>query len=134
MLTSKHWQRIANLFDEVDWDKRTSQEVKDSFLTSSHLVVAYASDKIIGFGRTVDDGQFYALIVDVVVAPSYQEKGVGKTIIELLKKKLVGYNFVTLTSAPGKDGFYKKIGWKKQKSAYLWPKDNQQIEEHCEPE
>lgn len=131
---SINWEEAAHLFKLVEWDNRTSNEVKKSFSKSSHVLVALENKIIVGFGRTVDDGKYYALIVDVVVRPSHQGKGIGKNIVETLKKELKGYNFITLTSAPNKDGFYKKLGWKKQKSSYIWPKDEKQIKEHCELE
>jgi hypothetical protein len=49
-----------------------------------------------------------------------------------IKSRLIGYNFITLTAAPNKEGFYQKIGWEKQKSAYIFPKDDKQRLEHCE--
>jgi len=38
-----------------------------------------------------------------------------------------GFKFITLTSTPGKDKFYAKIGWKRQSSAFLWPFNEKQI-------
>ena len=85
-----------------------------------------------GFGRTVDDGKYYALLVDVIVHPEHQSKGIGTQIVNELKSRLIGYNFITLTAVPNKEGFYQKIGWEKQKSAYIFPKDDKQRLEHCE--
>ncbi|MDP4933726.1 MAG: GNAT family N-acetyltransferase, partial [Salibacteraceae bacterium] len=75
---------------------------------------------------------YYALLVDVVIHPDYQAKGIGKTLVTELKNSLVGYEFITLTAAPNKDGFYQKIGWKRQKSSFIFPKDEKQANEHCE--
>ena len=80
----------------------------------------------------MDDGKYYASIVDVIVLPEYQNQGIGKEILSLLKSELDSYLFITLTSAPGKDTFYKKQGWLKQKSAYIWPKSETQKIEYCE--
>ncbi len=56
----------------------------------------------------MDDGKYYALLVDIVIHPDHQSKGLGKTIVSELKNRLEGYEFITLTAAPNKDGFYKK--------------------------
>lgn len=127
-----HWERLSELFETVNWGLRPAEEIKQSFETSSFTYFALDKGKIIGFGRTVDDGKYYALIVDVVIDPDYQGKGIGKQIVTELKDQLKGYKFITLTAAPNKEGFYQRIGWKKQKSAYIFPKDEKQFNEHCE--
>jgi hypothetical protein len=45
----------------------------------------------------------------------------------------VGYKFVTLTAAVGKDESYPKRGWHRQKSAMIWPMSEQQREAHAFP-
>ena len=126
------WKRVSELFEIVNWGKRDPKEIENSFKTSSLSYFVKDENEIIGFGRTVDDGKYYALLVDIVIHPDYQSKGIGKSIVNELQKRLVGYEFITLTAAPNKEGFYQKIGWKKQKSAYIFPKDQKQFNEHCE--
>jgi ribosomal protein S18 acetylase RimI-like enzyme len=127
-----NWKRISELFVLVDWEKRAPKEIEKSFRTSSVTCFVKDENEIIGFGRTVDDGKYYALLVDIVIHPDYQSKGIGKSIVNELRNRLEGYEFITLTAAPNKEGFYQKIGWKKQKSAFIFPKDEKQINEHCE--
>ncbi len=126
------WQRVSELFQIVNWGIRSPIEIAQSFSKSTVTCFAKDGDRVVGFGRTVDDGRYYALLVDVVIDPDYQSKGIGKSIVNGLAERLKGYNFITLTAAPNKEGFYQKIGWKKQKSAYILPKDDKQINEHCE--
>lgn len=131
-LTQADRERISKIFELVDWGTRTPEEIKQAFSKSSVVSIVKHDAQIVGFGRTVDDGKYYALLVDVVVHPSFQAKGIGKTIVNTLLEQLQGYNFVTLTAAPNKEGFYRKLGWKKQKSAFMLPKDEKQLLEHCE--
>jgi N-acetylglutamate synthase-like GNAT family acetyltransferase len=127
-----NWKRVSKLFVLVNWELREPKEIEKSFRASSVTCFVKDQDEIIGFGRTVDDGKYYALLVDIVIHPNQQSKGIGKSIVNELRNKLEGYEFITLTAAPNKEGFYQKIGWKKQKSAYIFPKDQKQIHEHCE--
>ncbi len=84
------------------------------------MCFAYDGIELVGFGRTVDDGKYYALIVDLIVSPKYQGKGIGGKILHELKDALEDYYFITLTSDVNKEGFYLKQGWKKTKnSIYL---------------
>lgn len=76
--------------------------------------------------------KYYDLLVDIVIHPDYQSRGIGKKVVNEILKQLNGYNFITLTAAPNKDEFYKKLGWKKQKSAFIFPRDEKQMSEHCE--
>ncbi len=130
-LSKIDWKRVAELFEIVGWGIRDKREIEISFKKSSITYFAIEKNEIIGFGRTVDDGKYYALIVDIVVHPDYQLQGIGKTLVTEIKNKLVGYEFITLTAAPNKNEFYDKLGWRKQKSSYIWPKDKKQHDEHC---
>ena len=131
-LNSIDWKKVSDLFQKVNWGIRNPDDIERSFGRSSITCFVKDEEEIIGFGRTVDDGKYYALLVDIVIHPDYQSKGIGKTVVKELKKGLIGYNFITLTAAPDKEGFYQKLGWRKQKSAYIFPKDEKQIKEHCE--
>jgi len=125
------WAAISHLFELVGWGKRDPADVQNAFLKSSNVCFVKNLNEIIAIGRTVDDGKYYGLIVDVVVHPEHQGKGIGAEVVNYLKSKMSGYKFVTLTSAPGMEGFYEKLGWKKQKTAYLWPIDSKQEEQHA---
>lgn len=127
-----NWDRIVSLFSLVEWETRKPEEVKKAFETSSFVCIVKEANEIIGFGRTTDDGKYYAMLVDIVVDPKYQKKGIGKQIVNCLREQLKGFRFITLSAAPGKEGFYQKLGWRKQKSAYIYPIDQKQVEEHCE--
>ncbi len=126
-----NWKSVAWLFETVEWCKREPIELERAFSSSSHVRFAYDGDKLVGFGRTVDDGRYYALIVDLVVSPDYQGKGIGSRILHELKKALDGYYFTTLTSAVGKEGFYLKQGWEQQKTAFIWPRSDRQKQDHA---
>lgn len=131
-LNTINWKDISELFQLVNWGIRQPEDIKNAFKKSSVSCFIKYKSRVVGFGRTVDDGKYYALLVDVVVHPEYQTKGIGTQIVNEIKNRLNGYNFITLTSALNKEGFYEKLGWKKQKSAYIFPKDEKQRLEHCE--
>jgi len=95
------------------------------------VMFIYDGAQLAAFGRTMDDGCFYAMLVDVVVKPAYQKSGLGRDIVTHLREQLEGYKFITLTAAPGKEEFYLKLGWLRQASAMIWPVSDKQRELHA---
>jgi GNAT superfamily N-acetyltransferase len=122
-LLDRHQDKIASL-----WAEKVKRLPDAHYCALPCVRIAYDNEKIIGFRRTVDDGQYYALIVDLVVDPKYQGRGIGTTILGELKDDLDGYIFTSLTAAIGKESFYQKQGWKKQVYAYFWPRGKKQEE------
>ena len=124
-----NWEQVSSLFEAVGWGTRDPNKIKSAFNKSSFVRFAYLDSELVGVGRTVDDGVFYGWIVDLAVLPEYQGKGVGKKIVCELEKELCYFVTTMLTAAPGKSGFYEKLGWHKQCSAYIWPRSEEQKHE-----
>ena len=61
------------------------------------------------------DGEYQAVIYDVVVLPQYQGRGVGKLIMESIIDKLPVTSII-LFAVPGKETFYEKFGFKRLKT------------------
>ena len=128
------WPKISEIFEQVGWGWRPPEEVRSAFESSTFSRFALEGDAIVGFGRTVDDGRYYGLIVDLVVVPQFQGQGIGSRLLDELRDCLARYEFCTLTAAPGKDGFYLSQGWKRQSSSFIWPKDSEQKSQHTRAE
>jgi GNAT superfamily N-acetyltransferase len=66
-------------------------------------------------GRLIGDGTYY-LVVDIIVQPEYQGKGIGSKILDSITKyvedntPIGGRSSVQLIAEPGKEGFYEKKG------------------------
>ena len=129
---SVDWSIVAGIFSLVGWGNRNPDEIRAAFLESSFVRFAYDGEKLVGFGRTVDDGKYYAMIVDLVIHPDYQHQGIGSRILKELTDEIESYIFTTLTSAVGKEGFYLKQGWCQQKTAFIWPRTEKQQRDNTE--
>ena len=125
-LEEADWLQVSNLFSAIGWGNRAPEKVKSAFQKSSVVRFAYIDDQLVGLGRTVDDGVYYAWIVDLAILPEYQGKGIGSHILKELEKDSEPYITTMLTAAPGKSGFYEKLGWLKQTAAYIWPRSKEQ--------
>lgn len=106
-----------NLFESTGWNKDYKMSpglLYETIGNSWFLVCVYNDKNLIGFGRVISDGVLHALIVDLIVAPEFQDCGIGKIILnELVSKcKSVAIHDIQLFCAKGKEGFYIKQGFK----------------------
>lgn len=105
------------LRESVGWNTNFSDSQMTHAIDSSAFIVSvYDHQKIVGMGRLIGDGLYYYLI-DVIVHPSYQSRGIGKSIVERIvtwiKQNLKDNERVSLilVSAKGKEKFYEKLGF-----------------------
>jgi GNAT superfamily N-acetyltransferase len=113
---------LLNLYEKAGLQKRLVQnreyeKIKTAFERSYKVVTAWDGEMLIGAGRMLSDGICYGTIFDLGVLPEYQKKGIGKG---LMKELLNGEEHmpIHLTSTFGNEEFYKKLGFKKHKTAY----------------
>ena len=101
----------------VDWVVFCREQSEKALKNSCYCVVAKDEDDVVAMGRVVGDGLYYT-IVDVMVRPQYQGQKIGSTIINRLVEHINNETpkgartSIQLISAPGKEGFYVKQGFK----------------------
>ena len=91
----------------------TKGQLKTAIKNSWYMVSAYEGQDLIGFGRIISDEVHHALIVDLIIHPRFQGKGIGGKIIQMLIEKCKLHNIkdVQLFSAKNKTRFYEKYGF-----------------------
>ena len=77
----------------------------------------YDSSRLIGAGRALADGVDCSYICDVAVHPTHQGSGIGKEIISKLVDRSRGHKKIILYAVPGKEPFYRKLGFKRMTTA-----------------
>ena len=125
------WDQVSNLFRTVSWSYRDPKALERAFNRSTHVRFARYKGRVVACGRTLDDGEFYAMVVDLVVDPAFQGKGIGSRILRELKDATESFIFTTLISAVGKEPFYQKQGWLRQRTGFIWPRSEQQTSDHA---
>jgi len=116
------WESVQKLIIEVGWPERPIKDIVSSFGKSSFIRFAYLGDDLVGFGRTIDDGQYYGMVVDLIVSPKHQRKGIGSTILRQLSEEMKHFYTVSLIAAPGKNEFYERAGWEQMRLGYHLPR------------
>ena len=101
----------------VGWNNFCREQVEKAINHSHYSVVIRENDDNIAMGRIIGDGLYFT-IVDVVVRPDYQGKGLGTLIIKKLMEHVEqgipigGRVSIQLISEKGKEDFYVKQGFK----------------------
>ncbi|MGA7161375.1 MAG: GNAT family N-acetyltransferase [Bacteroidota bacterium] len=108
-----------NLFNTTDWNQEynfTIADLKRAMEKSWYVLSAFDAGKLIGIGRVIADGVHHALIVDMIVHPHYQGKGIGSLLLERLVIKCKEFNIrdIQLFAAADKYGFYEKHGFQRR--------------------
>ncbi len=108
---------------------REFDKIKQAFINSYKVVTASKDDKLVGAGRLISDGICYGQIFDVGVLPEYQKQGIGEGIMnELLRNN--EHLCIHLTSTSGNEEFYRKLGFKRHKTAFAkYPFESKYLED-----
>ncbi len=109
-------EKFFELFETTGWNKKyelAKDELYEALINSWHTISVYENDTLLGFGRIICDGVVHALILDVIVLPEKQGKGIGRAIMNKLvtKCKQNKIRDIQLFCAKGKKGFYEKLGF-----------------------
>lgn len=111
------YEEYVSLRISVGWNNFDEGQVSDSISNSIYNITAIDNGRAIAMGRLIGDG-IYFMIVDIVVNPEFQGKGIGSRIIEMLLKYVEdrtptgGRSSVQLIAEQGKEEFYIKRGFK----------------------
>lgn len=111
------YEDYTALRSSVGWNNFASEQAVRSVQNSLHNITAAEDGETIAMGRLIGDGTYF-LIVDVVVKPQYQGRGIGSKIIDMLLEyvdantPVGGRSSVQLIAEKGKEGFYLKKGFK----------------------
>ena len=120
-LTVKHNELTAEEFIllwETVWGQGPSLEQTELAMKNTLFRVSvYDNDTIVAMARMIGDMGLDYYIKDVVVRPEYQNKGIGRMLINELMKfinenGITGTDiFVELCAMPDKIPFYEKLGF-----------------------
>ena len=111
------YEDYYRLRESVGWSNFSTEQAQKSLNNSLYTVIAVENNQTVGMGRLIGDGTYY-LIVDVIVHPAFQKKGVGSKIVNMLIKyvndetPIGGRSSIQLIAEKGKEAFYEKMGFK----------------------
>jgi aralkylamine N-acetyltransferase len=113
-------EQIEQLRIAIGWnplDGKYQTALAQSF---SHYSIL-EQQELIAFARVISDGAIYALIVDVMVHPAFQARGVGSKMLEFMLEdlKLAGIRNVNAIFDAKLEKFYESFGFEKLKAGTI---------------
>jgi GNAT superfamily N-acetyltransferase len=109
------WKFVSDTLKRVGMASRAPELHRKAFEASHTTVFAYSDGQLVGFGRAISDGAYQAAVYEMAIVPEFQKRGIGARIMQAILERLPGYN-VILYASPGKEDFYRKLGFRKMKT------------------
>ncbi len=103
---------IEDLRCSVGWDR--FEDKYDQILPNSYThFTVYDANRLIGFLNVISDGIGDAFLLDLMVAPDFQKRGIGKALVKKAVTDLTmdGIRCIHATFSPDLEGFYTKCGF-----------------------
>lgn len=104
----------------VGWKPATEGQAERGLQHTTFLAVARDGEQAVAMGRALFDFGYTAYIGDIIVAPAYQRRGIGRRIMESLLAQVTqaaepGDRIMFLLgAAKGKEAFYETFGFQKR--------------------
>lgn len=75
------------------------------------LIGAYVEGRLVGLARALTDFSYCCYLSDLAVAKDYQHHGIGRELVERVKRRVGDQSMLLLLSSPEAMGYYPKIGF-----------------------
>jgi GNAT superfamily N-acetyltransferase len=88
------------------------RQCMDGMVNNSNLMVtAWDGDKLIGIARSMTDFHYACYVSDLAVHKRYQNKGIGKNLLNITQEQLGPKCNLILIAAPAANTYYEHIGF-----------------------
>ena len=93
--------------------------IEDMIAHADIIVTATSDGVIVGVARAISDFSYVCYLSDLAVDRDFQAKGIGKKLIEQVRKQLAPTCKIVLLSAPSATEYYPKVGFTQHPSAWV---------------
>lgn len=105
------WQALEHLYRVAPLGTKSAAHLQTVFGNSRFRCFAHDDGQLVAAGRALADGADCSYICDVAVLPDYQGTGLGQAVVNRLVEASRGHRKVILYAVPGKEAFYRKLGF-----------------------
>jgi len=104
--------QIKDLFSSVGWKTgENPDKLLTSLKNSESLITAWDENRLVGLVNAFSDATMVVYMHYVLTHHDYQNKGIGRQMINGILKKYQDYKHLVLISNNGKLGFFQKCGF-----------------------
>lgn len=111
------WQELSALYRAAPLGNKRPEDLRTVFSNSRHRCFVRDAGRLVGAGRVLADGADCAYLCDVAVLPSHQGLGLGNAIVMRLVELSRGHRKIILYAAAGREGLYRKLGFRRMTTA-----------------
>jgi GNAT superfamily N-acetyltransferase len=77
---------------------------------ASLLIGAYVGSRLVGIARALTDFSYCCYLSDLAIAKEYQRHGIGRELVDRVKRRVGDQSMLLLLSSPEAMGCYPRIG------------------------
>jgi len=113
---------VIELYKASGWSSAEKPEkLIPALKNSDALVTARISGKLVGIGNAISDGSLVVYYPHMLVHPDHKGKGIGRAMMELLKRKYASFHQQLLNADKDAIGFYRVMGFVRAgKTESMW--------------
>ncbi len=105
-------EKIIALYKANGWSSAEKPtELYNALMNAHTLVTAWDGDRLVGLGNAISDGCLVVYYPHLLVHPHYQNRGIGKMIMDRMQEKYGHFHMQMLTADEGAIKFYEKMGF-----------------------
>ena len=105
------WYELSELYRIAPLGEKSPEDLKRAFGASMFKCFVYRNCALMAAGRALADGVDCSYLCDVAVRPDAQGSGLGRSVVSKLVELSEGHKKIILYSYPGRESFYKKLGF-----------------------
>lgn len=115
-------KQILPIYELNGWSSaQRPQTLYQALLNSHALVSAWDGERLVGIGNAISDGFLVVYYPHLLVHPDYQGQGIGKRIMQILKKRYEEMHMHMLVADSEAISFYEKCGFTRAgKTEPMW--------------
>ncbi|WP_374539076.1 GNAT family N-acetyltransferase [Chitinimonas taiwanensis] len=111
------WEALSALYQAAPLGNKSAAHLQKVFSNSMFRCFAYEAGQLLAAGRALADGGDCAYLCDIAVLPSHQGRGLGKQVVRQLLAATQGHRKVILYAVPGREDFYRQLGFLRMQTA-----------------
>ena len=85
-------------------------------------ITAWDGERLVGIARTLTDFSYVAYLADLAVDSEYQQRGIGRRLLDETRARLGDSCMLTLLAAPKANDYYAGLGFEHNPRAWMWKK------------